>query len=141
MLGGSASKQGLRNCSFLQSVFDNIRFTKEPESREHECATADGNADLEGSRTERPNGAGFGNIFMRSIIGMVVAELATSSHWQKLPDNIKAETVSKLKEPYRGSGCTLYTESDVQQLMVNTGRACGNACTEWRRSREDQSSR
>lgn len=89
--------------------------------------------------SDRPEGASeapkVGNIFMRSIISKVVGELASSPQWRDLPENIKVETVNKLKEPYSGNSKALYSETDVQELMERTGSTCGRACAQMSRAR------
>ena len=67
----------------------------------------------EETSSNAPRGEGekpkFGNIMIRSTISRVVTELSESSKWRDLPENIKEETVKKLKEPYSGNTGALYT--------------------------------
>jgi hypothetical protein len=70
------------------------------------------------------------NIIMRSMMSKVVTEFSESPKWRDLPENIKEETVKKLKEPYSKNTGALYTEADVQELMQRPGSICGKICAE-----------
>ena len=111
------------------------------------AAVVEGNVDNDGCQasssdvaadrkeiSESEHAAKYGNIYMRSVIGMVVAELAKSPQWQELPQDIKESTVQKCKRPYEADSGALYTGAHVRNLMESVGLSCGKAYTIWKQS-------